>query len=205
MTNKNKNRFFRETSSFILYTIKECKIRTIIITSLLLITLLTGIIVGIRTHNSYNISNNFGVVDISENGVSSSTFFTRLLSMLLVFLILFGSSYNKYTWAIGFIFLGYRSYLLGLNITLMIIFYGFSGVVVSVIVALPCQLLTLIVLSVFFIMMSKTFCDYRNFGGCRIPKQKTKILVTTLILLLLICILESILLSLFSAKVILVI
>lgn len=205
MKSKNRNHIFRDARNFILESIKECKIKTIIILVVSIITLITGIIVAIRTHDSYNIQNSYGVVDLSSNDISTSTFFTRLLSMLLVFLILLGSSYNKYTFVIGFIFLGYRAYLLGLNLCLMIIFYGFSGVIVSVIVAFPCQLITLAILGVFFIMMSKTFCDYRAFGGCRIPKQKTKIILATLILLLLVCILESLLLTLFSAKIILVI
>lgn len=205
MTNKNKNRFFKDIFEFVLDCVKACRIKTIIILVLMVIALITGIIVAFRTKDSYSISDSFGVVDISSNGVNSSTFFTRLLSMLLVFAILLGSSYNNYTFAIGLIFLGYRAYLLGLNLCLMIVFYGFSGVVVSVIVAFPCQLLTLVVLSIFFITMSRTFCDQRNYGGCRMPKQKTKIIVSTLICLLLLCLLETILLALFSAKVILVI
>lgn len=205
MTNKHKNRIFRDVIDFVIESVKSCKIKTLTILFLTIIALITGIIVAIRTKDSYNISDNFGVVDISSNGINSSTFFTRLLSMLLVFAILLGSSFNNYTFVIGLIFLGYRAYLLGLNLCLMIVFYGFSGVVVSVIVAFPCQILTLLVLSIFFIVMSKTFCDYRNFGGCRTPKQKTKIILTTLALLLFLCIVETILLALFSARVILVI
>lgn len=205
MTNKNKNRNFREAFEFIMDCIRACKIKTIIILVLTTIALITGIIVAVRTKDNYNITDYFGVVDVSANGVSSSTFFTRLLSMLLVFAICLGSAYNNYTFVIGLIFLGYRAYLLGLNLCLMIVFYGFSGVIVSVVVAFPCQLLTLIVLSVFFIVMSRTFCDQRNFGGCRMPKQKTIIIITTLICLIILSLLETILLALFSAKVILVI
>ena len=205
MTTKNKKRIFKDVSNFVLETIKDCKLKTIIVFTVSTIALLTGIIVAIRTHNNYSISNDFGVVDITSNSVSVSTFFTRLLSMCLVFLVLFGSAYNRYTFIIGIVFLAYRAYLLGLNVCLMIVFYGFSGVVVSVIVAFPCQLITLAILGIFFILMSKTFVDYRAFGGCRIPRQKTKLVVITLILLLSICIIESILLTLFSAKIILVI
>lgn len=202
---KNKNHFFKDSCNFIIDTIKEYKIRTIIISTILVITLLTGIIVAIRTSGSYDIQNGYGVVDLSANDISTATFFTRLLSMLFVFIILLACSYNRYTFIIGLIFLGYRAYLLGLNLCLMIIFYGFSGVVVSVVIAFPCQLITLAILGVFFILMSKTFCDYRKFGGCKVPRQKTKLILTTLVLLLLVCIFESILLTLFSAKVILVI
>lgn len=205
MKSNKRNHIFKDAGNFVLETIKECKIKTMLILVVSIITLITGIIVAIRTYDNYNIQNSYGVVDLSSNDISTSTFFTRLLSMLVVFLILLGSSYNKYTFIIGLIFLGYRAYLLGLNLCLMIIFYGFSGVIVSVIVALPCQLIMLAILGVFFIMMSKTFCDYRSFGGCRIPRQKTKIILATLVLLLLVCLLESLLLTVFSAKIILVI
>ena len=205
MTRKNKNRFFKDSCTFVFNIIKECKIKTIIITTFIVIAFLTGIIVAAKTHNNYNIFDNFGVVDISSNEVSSSTFFTRLFSMLFIFLILFGCSYNKYLFPMGFIFLIYRAYLLGLNICLMIVFYGFSGVVVSIIVAFPCQLAVLATLAIFFILMSKTFCDNNRFERCKVPKQKTKIALYSVIILLLLCILESILLALFSAKIILVI
>ena len=205
MTNKHKNRLFADATNFIFDTVKQCKIKTIIILTVTIIALITGIIVGGRVQNNYNTINNFGVVDISENGVVASTFFTRLLSIMVVFLILLASSFNNYTFVIGIIFLGYRAYLLGLTICIMVVVYGFSGIVVSIIVAFPCQLIILAILGLFFILMSKTFCDYRAFGGCKIPKQKTKVVLTTLCLLLLFCLVETILLALFSAKVILVI
>ena len=205
MTNKHKNRLFADATNFIFDIVKQCKIKTIIILTVTIIALITGIIVGVRVQNNYNTINNFGVVDISENGVVASTFFTRLLSIMVVFLILLASSFNNYTFVIGIIFLGYRAYLLGLNICIMVVVYGFSGIVVSIIVAFPCQLIILAILGLFFILMSKTFCDYRAFGGCKIPKQKTKVVLTTLCLLLLFCLVETILLALFSAKVILVI
>ena len=205
MTNKNKNRIFISGRNFIFDNIKSCKIKFFAIAIALLIALLTGIIVAIRTHKSIFVNDNFGVVDISSNQVSPSTFFTRLLSMLVMFLLLFGCSTTKYLFPVSLIFLAYRSYLLGLNACLMIVVYGFSGVVISVIVALPCQLLVLATLCIFYILMSKTFNDCRCFGSCSTPRQKTKIALTTLIILILLCIIESLLLLLFSAKIILVI
>ncbi len=205
MTKKNKNHIFREAFDFVIDTCKSCKIKTILVIVVCVIALITGIIVAIRTHDSYSVTNNYGVIDITQNDINSSTFFTRLLSMLLVFALLLGSSYNNYTFVIGIIFLGYRAYLLGLNVCLMIVLYGFSGVIVSFVVAFPCQLLTLFVLGLFFICMSRSFCDFRTFGGCRVPRQKTKVIVSALVCLILLCLLESIMLTIFSAKIIFII
>lgn len=201
---KKKINGFKESCSFSFELLKECKLKTIITSVLLIIAIFTGIIVAIRTHSYYEIGKNYGVVDVASGGLTT-TFFARIFSMLLIAAIVLGCSYLSYLFPLALIFLCYRAYLLGLNISLMIILYGLSGVVVSLIIALPCQLLALIMLAVFYLLMSQTTKDYKIFGGCRTPKQRTKILVCTLIVLLAICILESILLWIFSAKVILVI
>ncbi len=204
MTNKNKNRQLKEATRFACDMLKESKIIIIILSVISLITLLTGIIVAIKTRNSFSSLNGYGVVDVRTGGLTTS-FFTRLFSMLFIALILFGCSFSIYIFPIGVIFLSYRAYLLGLNVCLLIIKYGFSGVVISVIVAFPCQLLALMVLGVFFILMTKTIKDYKCFGGCRVPKQRAKLIVSTAICLSLICIFESVFLVLFSAKFILII
>ncbi len=204
MTNKNKNRLFKDFTNFIFENIKINKILLIIISILTFITFLTGIIVAAKTHSSLIDSDNFGTVDVSNGGITS-TFFTRLLSMLFVMLILFGCSFIIYLLPIGVIFIIYRGYLLGLNICLMIVRFGFSGTIISIIVAFPCQLLALAIFIIFFVIMLKTNKDYRCWGGCRTPHQRLKILLITLIVLLILCALESLLLALFSAKVILVI
>ena len=204
MTNKNKNRQIKELGSFIFEEIKVNKFIFIIFIVISIITLFTGIIVAAKTHSSIMINENFGLVDMTTGGLTT-TFFTRLLSMLFMVLILFGCSFTIYVVPISIIFISYRCYLLGLNICLMIINYGFSGALISIIIAFPCQLLAIGVMILFYITMLKTNKDYRAWGGCRTPFQRLKILLITVIVLLLLCLLESLLLALFSAKVILVI
>ena len=118
---------------------------------------------------------------------------------------MFLCSFSPYLFPLAVILIAYRAYLLGLNVCLMIIFYGLSGVVISIIIALPCQLLVLIVLALFNILMSKTMKDLKCFGKCKVPKQKTKLIACAGICLVGLCIIESLLLIMFSAKVILVI
>ena len=204
MTNKNKNRLFNDFTNFIFENVKINKFLLIIISIITFIAFLTGIIVGAKTHSNIIDSDNFGVVDITTGGLTS-TFFTRLLSMLFIMLILLGCSFTIYLLPIGIIFIVYRGYLLGLNICLMIVKFGFSGTLISIIVAFPCQLIALAIMILFFVIMYKTNKDYRCWGGCRTSHQRLKIVLTTILSLFIICILEALLLALFSAKVILVI
>ena len=204
MTYKSKNRQFKEEARFAFDILKESKIKAVIVSVVVLIALLTGIIVAARTHTAFASIDNYGIIDV-KTGTLTTTFFTRFFSMLFIGLILLGCSFSVYLFPIGVVFIAYRAYLLGLNICLMIVHYGFSGVIVTIIVAFPCQLIALTLMCLFFILMSKTIKDFKCFGGCRVPKQRMKIIICGLLCLLIICIFESLLLLLFSAKVILVI
>lgn len=204
MTKKNKNPTFLQCKDFMVESIKECKIRTIILFTFMVITFFTGLIVAIKTHSNWGTANGLGIIDVKSGGLTS-TFFTRFLSMLVIYLILFGSSYISFLFPIAVIFLAYRSYLLGLNVCLIIILHGFSGAIISILVALPCQLLALITLALFYLLLCRTTKDYKCFGGSRIKNQRLTICVAVLVLLVILCIIESILLLIFSAKIILVI
>lgn len=204
MTTKKRNNQFKENFSFCFELIKQSKLKFLITSLLFVVAILTGIIVALRTRSHYEIGDNYGVVDVTTGGLTT-TFFARLFSMILITLICFGCSFLPYLYPLAMVFLCYRAYLLGLNITLMIALYGLSGVVVSLIVALPCQLIALAVLGLFYFLMAQTTKDFKRFGGCRTPNQRKKLIIFTLILILAICILESILLWIFSAKIILVI
>ena len=114
-------------------------------------------------------------------------------------------SLNKFLFPLGLILLAYRSYLLGLNICFMIIIYGFSGAILSIFIILPCHLVCLAALSLFYILVIRTRQDYCNFGGYRFSKQRLFILLGFFIAILLICLIESILLAILSVNVILVI
>lgn len=200
---KNKNNF-KQNFMFCLDLLKESKLKFIVTITIVVIAILTGVIVALRTHSHYEIGKNYGVVDVTSGGLTT-TFFARLFSMLLIAAIVCGCSFMHILYPLAMIFLCYRAYLLGLNITLMLILYGLPGVVVSLIVAMPCQLIALIALTLFYLLMTQTTKDFKCFGGSRTPSQRLKIIILTFILLLALCMIESILLWLFSAKIILVI
>ena len=125
-------------------------------------------------------------------------------SMILVMLLLFGFSFTKFCMPLALILIGYRTYLLGLNLTIMFICFGVPGMIVSIIIALPCQLLALATFCLFYMLQCKCSRDFNCCGGEHI-RRKIQLMLICLLLLLVICILETVLLLLLSAKVILVI
>lgn len=205
MTKINKNRNLFQNFRFALDLLKESKIKIIIMSVVISIAFLTGIIVAIKTKADYFDLNNLGVLCFEKGGVINGSFFSRLLSMMVVALVCFGCSFTDYLFPISIIFLSYRGYLLGVNICVIIAVNGFAGIVVAMLIALPCQLIVLGVLSLFYILTSKTNKDYKKFGFCRVPNQKMKIVLIATAVLISICLLESLLLAIFSPKVILVI
>lgn len=203
MTIKNKNRQLKQSFGFAFDMVKESKIKVIIIAAVILITFLTGIIVALKTKADYSTLERLGVVCFGRNGVNTS-FFTRILSMILIALVCFGCSFTDYLLPVAVLFLAYRGYLLGVNICLIIAVNGIGGIIFSILIVFPCQIIALAILSLFYILLSKTNKDKRCFGRARVPNQKMKIFIIVLVILVLICLLEALLLVIFSPKVILV-
>jgi len=205
MTKFNKKRKVFQEFGFVSDLIKESKIKIFIISTIVLIAFLTGIIVAIKTKVNYDNLNNLGVVCFKKGGIINTSFFTRFLSMLLIILICFGCSFSKYLFPIASLFLAYRGYLLGVNICLIFAINGIGGIITSLLIIFPCQIIALVLLTLFYILMCKTQRDYCLFGSSRVSNQKLKLFLSVLIALLLICFIESILLAIFSPRVILVI
>lgn len=203
MTRNNKKFNLLNIKTSIIECLKQHKLKSLIIAIFILIAFLTGLIIAIRTRSDWGTGEGFGVVD-TRTGVLTTTFLTRLLSMTFVFLILLGCCFCKFLFPIAVLFLSYRAYLLGLNITLLIIFYGMSGAIFSILIALPCQLLALLILSFFYILFYKTNKDSACYGGGN-NRQKFYVCLAAFILLLSVCLLESVLLFIFSPRMILVI
>lgn len=203
MTKNNKKFNLINIKTSILECLKQHKIKTLIMLITILIAFLTGFIIAIKTRSDWGTGEWFGVID-ARTGVLTTTFLTRLLSMTFIFLILLGCCFSKFLFPIAVIFISYRAYLLGLNITLLIIFYGMSGAIFSILIALPCQLLAILILSVFYIVFYQINKDCSCYGGESV-KKKVYVCLVTFVLLISVCLIESILLFIFSPRMILVI
>lgn len=202
---KNKFRQFSPVKDFLIESVKVNKIKTIVLLSCCLLLFITGIIVAVQTGTN-NPDNIFGFA-LREGSfkIITSSFFTRLLSSLLIMLLLLLFSLNQFLFPLGLIILCYRSYLLSLNICFMIIIYSFSGALLSIFIILPCHLLCLLSLCLFYIVAIRTRRDWCCYRGFRFPKQRLFTCLGFFICLLVISLLESILLAICSANVILVI
>lgn len=202
---KNNSRRFFFVKDFLLESLRENRIKTIIIFSFSLAMFIIGIIVAITTGPS-NPDNIFGFA-LKEGTfkIITSSFFSRLLSLIVIFALLCLLSFCKYLFPIGVLIIAYRAYLLGLNICFMIILYGLSGVILSLFIIIPCHILAIIILCLFYILILRTRKDYCNFWGYRMPKQRSILFLFFFLSIFLVCLIESLLLLLLSANVILVI
>jgi len=179
----------------------------LLIFSLVLVAIigfLTGIFVAIKcgitfsTLADYNLS-----IFCCTEGNAFGSFCTRIFSCICNMLILTVSSLYILLIPLGYLMTAYRSYLVGFNCALLICIYGFSGAITSVIVVLPCQIIISLLLIVYFVCAINRAIQKKKFGVSHI--SLVKIFFLFLFLLSIICLIETILLSIFNANTILVI
>ena len=187
-------------------TLKENRGKFILTLMLVIIAISAGIFVAIKHSNSESLSRLQEIsLDDFKNGLvgSSSAFFSRMLSLSVNAIILFGVSFVPILFPIAEILIVYRGYLFGLNFALIFILYGLGGSLTAIVIILPCQLLTLFVLIMFYLILSKINGNckrYRN-TDC----NRLLYLLFGLLVLLILNLTETLLLYLLNGKVILVI
>lgn len=177
----------------------ECKLRLIITYVLLVLGLFIGVFVAVRLNNDgiLDKAGDYGFVDFSLSNVASfSSFFKRLLSFAVLGGLICLFSLTIFLYPIAEIILIYRAYLIGLNLVIIIICGGLGGLFTSLLIILPCQLVAIMILSTMFCIFSKQ-------AKCS-GREKWKTVGICFALLLVVDIVETILLSIFSANIILV-
>ena len=187
-------------------TVKESRGKFLLTLTLSLIAIFVGIFVAIKYSNSESLSR---LQEISIDGylsgfsVSSSAFFSRTLSLAINVLILFGVSFVPLLFPIAEILIVYRAYLFGLNFSLIFILYGLGGSLTAIVVILPCQLLTLFALILFYLIASKINGNIKHYGKAEC--NRFLYLLLGFLLLVLINLAETLLLFLLNGTVIMVI
>lgn len=187
-------------------TLKENRGKFLLTIILVLVAMFAGIFVAIKYSGSENLSRLQEIsLDDFKSGLvgSSSAFFSRLLSLSVNAIILFGVSFVPFLFPIAEILIVYRGYLFGLNFALIFILYGLGGSLTAIVVILPCQLLTLFVLIMFYLILSKINGNCKRYGGT--DCNRFLYLLFGLLILLLLNLTETLLLYLLNGKVILVI
>lgn len=176
---------------------------------LLIIVAFIGILTGVFT--AINFCNGATLINFNDfslcrylNGELGTLelFFSRFLSYTVVILIVSITSFSVFLTPINFILIAYRGYLLSLNVSIMVILYGIGGIMTGLLIILPCQLLSLIVIGIFICLANNKAFAKRRFGACHRLIDKFFIV---LIILTIINLAETLILIVFSSRVILVI
>ena len=185
---------------------KENRIKFIITLVLVLIAISAGVFVAIKNTANSSLSSlqEISLDDFASGFVgSSSAFFSRTLSLTINVLILFGVSFVPFLFPLAEVLIVYRSYLFGLNFALIFLLYGLGGSLTAIVVILPCQLLTLFILIMFYLVLSKINGNCKRYGGT--DCNRFLFLLFGLLLLIAVNLVETSLLYLLNGQVILVI
>lgn len=166
--------------------------------------LLTGILVAVKSGICADNLHHFNLKVCEHTGeLQFASVWERFRSVLINVMLITVASLHVLLIPIGYVVVAYRAYLLGFNITVLICLFGISGAITSILVILPCQLAILAVLSVYFSVMISIIDSRKRYGRC--SQSILKVLILFLVILFVICLVEAILLGLFSANTILVI
>lgn len=185
---------------------KENRIKFILTLILVLIAISAGVFVAIKNTANSSLSSlqEISLDDFASGFVgSSSAFFSRTLSLTINVLILFGVSFVPFLFPLAEVLIVYRSYLFGLNFALIFLLYGLGGSLTAIVVILPCQLLTLFILIMFYLVLSKINGNCKRYGGT--DCNRFLFLLFGLLLLIVVNLVETLLLYLLNGQVILVI
>ena len=168
-----------------------------------IVGILTGIFVALKcgittsTLKDYNLQ-----IYTCENSSFFGNFFSRFGSCFGNVIILFICTLGIILIPVGYTLIAYRCYLVGFNTTLLITLFGISGAISGIIIILPCQLIISALCIIYFVLMSNRRKQKKCFGHSDLNFLKTTLLF--LVLLLLICVIETLLLTIFSVNTILV-
>ena len=172
-----------------------------------LVGLLTGIFTAVKLQSLDNedILESFNVVyKIEDFENFSLNFFSRLLSYTLVLILLFVFSLNQFLQMFGCFLIAYRSFLIALNCVSFILLFSFSGIIKSILIIFPCQLLMIFTLIIFFCYICNIIKENKCYRYNKFQKIIMPILICAFVLTIL-NIVETFLLFIFRSNVILVI
>ncbi|MBE7075689.1 MAG: hypothetical protein E7375_01285 [Clostridiales bacterium] len=174
--------------------------------ALVLVAIFTGVFVAIKSNNSHSLGQlqEISLGDFySGVAASSSAFFSRTISLLVNVVLIALLSFSVFLFPIAEVLFVYRGYLFGLNFTLIFIMYGMGSIITAIVVILPCQLLTLGVLILGYIILQRLNANCKKFGGSE--SNRFLFVLLMFLLVVLINLLETLLLFMLNGKVILVI
>ncbi len=182
------------------------KWKLIIITAFILLGIGVGIFVAVKYNSNCELYQlrEINLQDFySGFTASSSAFLSRSLSLLVNVILVVLLSFSPFLFPFACALFVFRAYLFGLNFTLIFVFYGIGSLFTAVIIILPCQLLTLFVMVIFYLLLCQLNHNCKRFGGAGV--NRFVFILVGFISLIFLNLVETILLCLLSGRVILVI
>lgn len=186
---------------------EENKVKIIICLLFCLCGLLTGIFTAIKLNNlnDTDIFESFNLTyQITDFENFSQNFFSRLLSYFAVVLILTVLSLHSLLYVFADCLLAYRTFLIMVNCVMIILWFSFGGIIKSILVILPCQILMILIMIIYFcyvssVLKQNSYCKGKKFSNIVVP------LLLCLLALTIVNLIETILLFILRSNVILVI
>ena len=206
MINYNKVGKFSQIKYALLQFYSKNKLKIIFLIFLIVLFLLTGVFTALKISDIEKAlkSTEFSFEAITNGNIYDFSFFIkRYLSILFVMFLLFIFSLNKFISIFGFVLIGYRAFLITLNCTLIIRYVGIGGIINAIVIILPCQILYLLLMSLFFIILCLIQKEKKMCGKANPNYSKCALL--TILASFIVNVLELFLLIMFKATTILII
>lgn len=206
MINYNKASKFANLKYSCIAYYNKYKIKIFLASFIIILFLLTGIFTALKISDMEKALKTveFSFEALIDGKIYSFSFFVkRLLSCFLVMGLLYVFAMTKFTFPLGYLLIGYRAFMLGINFALILRHMGI-GALINCLIIFICQMLQLLVIAMFFTLICALFKEKRNLGHI-FDNGLKKGIVYAIILSLLINVLEVILLLLFKASSILII
>ncbi len=197
MSSKKFSGLCYNAKTTIIDIIKSIKWQVIFSAVIILIGFIIGIYCGFAYINADFTDENLLVKFLSGEMSSFSALIYRILSSLIIMLLLLLFSKSKWLSPLAVLLIFYRAYLLGINIAIMLKFYGISGIIVAILILFPLQIIQLIFFSIFYFSLLSGEC------GLMIKSIKKFILISMLFIIIINFVI-ALLLCLFSPNIILI-
>lgn len=190
--------------------IRKYKILLIVLSFVALVSVLTGVFTAIKNADNYSSVwfDNYNIMNFYNSKIGTwELFFNRFGSYLICLGIVFASSFNVLLSPFSIMAIVIRSYLVGLNCCFMFLLFGLSGMLTTIIIILPIQLINVLLLIAFCSLMFVRARNKQKYGSYCIGGEKKPFVLFLIFLVLftLVNVVETLLLFIFSSKIILVI
>lgn len=206
---KSHNLAYKTTN--LKYTIQDFfyqhKLKIFVCGFCIILGVLTGIFTAIKMNandatelfEAFNITNS-----ISDIEKFNENFFGRMFSYTIVTLLLFAFSQSSILNIFSYCLITYRAFLISINCVMLIIVYSFGGILKSIIIIFPCQLIMLCLLCLYFCFAYSKTCERKKYKNLR-TKDYFYPIIITIVALSVVNLVETLLLFVFKSSVILVI